>query len=110
MFKNLFRKRKDKSHDENILTFTKKWVGRILWFGIIWITWSYVLASFGKTEIAENLSVNAMKIIISTVLMYLTKAYFETYSEKKNELKLKEMEDTNHDVYDKDEDYEEGDL
>jgi len=80
-----------KKNDKNILTFTKKWVNRLMWFGCIWITWSYLLATFNKVSIAEALSETVAKVIIATMLGYMCKAFFETYSEKKNELKEKEM-------------------
>lgn len=81
-----------KKNDKNILTFTKKWVNRLMWFGCIWITWSYILATFNKVSIAEALSETVAKVIIATILGYMCKAFFETYSEKKNELKEKELE------------------
>jgi len=80
-----------KIDDKSIMTFTKKWVNRLLWFGVVWITWSYILASFGKETIAEALSQTVAEVIIATVLGYLCKAFFETYSQKKNELKEKEF-------------------
>lgn len=78
-------------NDKYIQTFTKKWVGRLLWFGCIWVTWSYILATLGKTDIAESLSQTVAQVIIATVLGYLLKAFFETYSQKKNEMKEKEI-------------------
>lgn len=75
-----------KIDDSVIQNFTKKWVNRLLYFGCFWVTWSYVLASLGKEQIAESLSETVAKVVISTVLGYMLKAYFETYSEKKNEL------------------------
>lgn len=81
-----------KKNDKQIQSFTKKWVSRILWFGCIWITWSYVLASLDKMSIAETLSETVARVVIATVLGYLCKAFFETYSEKRNELKEKELE------------------
>lgn len=80
-----------KLNDKYIKTFTKVWVNRLLWFGVIWITWSYVLATLGKTDIAEALSQTVAEVIIATTLGYLCKAFFETYSQKKNELKEKEF-------------------
>ena len=85
------KQKENETHDKTILTFTKKWVNRLLWFGVIWITWSYILASFGKVSIAESLSQTVAEVIIATMLGYLTKAFFETFCEKKNELKEKEM-------------------
>lgn len=78
-------------NDSYIKTFTKVWVNRLLWFGCIWITWSYILATLGKTDIAETLSQTVAQVIIATTLGYLCKSFFETYSEKKNKLKEKEL-------------------
>lgn len=78
-----------KINDKYIQTFTKKWVNRLLWFGVIWITWSYVLASLDKATIAEALSETVAQVVIATTLGYLLKSFFETYSQKKNELKEK---------------------
>ncbi len=64
-------------------TFTKRWVSRLLWFGCIWITLSYVLAFIGSVQIAESLSSTVATVIISTILGYLCKAYFETREEER---------------------------
>lgn len=76
-----------RNQNNYILTFTKKWVGRLLWFGVAWITASYILAFMGKEQIAETLSSNVITVVIATILGYLLKAFFETYCEKRNELK-----------------------
>lgn len=73
-------------NDTYIQTFTKKWVNRLLTLGCLWITWSYILASLGKEQIAETLSETVASVVIATVLGYMAKAFFETYSEKRNEL------------------------
>lgn len=70
-------------------TFTKKWVTRLLWFGVIWISLSYVLAFMGKPLIAEELSRQVADVVIATILGYLCKSYFETHSEKNLEYKKK---------------------
>ena len=89
IFKNLFKKKRQ-SKDTQIWTMTKKWVSRLLWFGCIWITWSYILASYaamsGNYTVCENLSKSVVKFVIATILGYMAKSFFETYSEKKNEL------------------------
>ena len=64
-------------------TFTKKWVSRLLWFGCLWITLSYVLAFLGKDQIAESLSQTVATVIIATILGYLCKAFFETREEER---------------------------
>ncbi len=68
-------------------TFTKKWVSRLLWFGCVWISLSYVLAAFGAVQIAESLSSTVASVIIATILGYLCKAYFETREEERMKLK-----------------------
>lgn len=80
-----------KLNDTYIKTFTKVWVSRLLWFGCLWITWSYILATLGKTDIAESLSQTVAQVVIATIISYLLKAFFETYSQKKNELREKEL-------------------
>jgi hypothetical protein len=76
----------------NLLTFSKKWTNRILWFSVIWVSMSYILAFLGKGEIAQSLSNNIVKVIIGVFISYSLKAFAETYCEKKNELKRKELD------------------
>lgn len=64
-------------------TFTKKWVSRLLWFGCMWITLSYVLAFRGAVQIAESLSSTVVSVMIATILGYLCKSFFETREEEK---------------------------
>ena len=86
----MFKKNNDRiSQDSYLQTFTKKWVNRLLYMGCMWVTWSYILASFGKEAIAESLSETVANVIIATILGYMLKAFFETFSEKYNELKSK---------------------
>ena len=97
MFKKT-KKKKQIDHDTYIITFSKKWTGRLLTFGCIWITWSYVLATIGKDSIAESLSQTVANVIIATVITYMLKAFFETYSEKHNELKRQELTHDSDDI------------
>ena len=92
---SLAKKKKRKiSKNKQIETFTKIWVNRILWFGCIWISWSYVLASFDRVSIAEALSETVVKVIIATVLGYLLKSFFGKYFEEKNILYKQEHIDS----------------
>ena len=75
MMKNIFKSKKE--------TFTKRWVSRLLWFGCIWITLSYILAFFDKMQIAESLSTTVASVIIATILGYLCKSFFETREEER---------------------------
>ena len=96
------------SNDKQIQTFTKKWVNRILWFGCIWITWSYILASFDKVSIAEALSETVVKVIIATVLGYLLKSFFGKYFEEKNI--IYKQEHTDSDIHEDDDVVDDEDI
>ena len=63
-------------------TVTQKWLDRLLWFGCICISLSYVLAFMGKEQIAESLSQTIATVIISTILGYFCKSFFETREEE----------------------------
>lgn len=71
------------------VTFTKRWTAIILGISCIWITLSYVLAFFGKDQIAETLSETVATVIIATFIPYLCKSYFETFASEKNRIKEK---------------------
>ena len=84
------------NYKKQTLTMTKKWIGRLLWFGCAWITWSYALASFaainGNYTVCENLSRSVVQFVIATILGYMLKSYFETHSEEYNKLVKLKME------------------
>lgn len=48
--------------------------------GIAWVWCSYILAWFGRPEIAESLSKVAITEIIGVVLAYFAKSLFENFS------------------------------
>ena len=50
---------------------------------IVWITWSYILATLGYEEIVENLSVQVVIIGVASILGYFLKSFFETKEEEK---------------------------
>lgn len=73
--------------------YTKRIINVILTFGCIWVTWSYILATYsaiilGQTETVENLSVQVCITIVGSIIAYCIKAFFETNAEKKNEQEL----------------------
>jgi len=76
-----------KKRKNQIKTFTKVWVNRLLWFSCIWITFSYILAAMGMVTIAESLSQTACTTIIGVMIGYLAKSFFETKAEKDLEFK-----------------------
>ena len=58
---------------------------------IVWITWSYILATFGYEEIAENLSVQVVVIGVASILGYFLKSFFETKEEEKIKLEKEKL-------------------
>lgn len=76
-----FKRRKKKEDDlttvKGAISFSKKITKLIIINAIIWIYLSYILAYLGREQIAENLSINVVVVIISTVITNSTKALFE---------------------------------
>lgn len=97
MIKDLFKRRKHKSDKKKLMQFTKMAVTIILVAAIVWITWSYVLATisvvmYGNSQPLESLSKQVCVTLLGTSLGYFVKAFFESYAEKKaqlDELKIK---------------------
>ena len=58
---------------------------------IVWITWSYILATLGYEEIAENLSVQVVIIGVASILGYFLKSFFETKEEEKIKLEREKI-------------------
>ena len=54
---------------------------RVIWFclinGVLWVWCSYILAFFGRPDIAETLSQTAVTEIIGVVLIYCVKSLLE---------------------------------
>lgn len=88
------------THDSCIITFTKKWINRLMWFSVSWITLSYILAFCGKESIAESLSQTVANVIVSVFVAYLCKSFFETYSEEHNKLKREQLTNSESEVGD----------
>jgi hypothetical protein len=61
---------------------------RVVWVclfnGIAWVWCSYILAWFGRAEIAETLSQVALAEIIGVVLVYALKSGVENLSKNNN--------------------------
>ena len=66
-------------------TFTKIAVRWILFFALLDLQLSYILAFLGRVEIAEDLSSTVATAIIGVMLGYFMKSFFETREEKKLE-------------------------
>lgn len=71
---------------------------------IVWITWSYILATLGYKEIAENLSVQVVVIGVASILGYFLKSFFETKEEEKIKLEREKINSSSKE--EKSEDYD----
>lgn len=67
---------RNKLRDLYLLTFSKKWVNRLMWVAIIDLQLSYLLAFLDKVQIAETLSTTIVVEIIGVMLGYFAKAFF----------------------------------
>lgn len=67
----------------NFKTFTKKWVGRLMYIAVIDLQLSYLLAFLGREQIAEELSRTIVIEIIGVMLGYFWKSYIETRESEK---------------------------
>lgn len=73
-------------------TYSKKLMTTYSLFIIIWITWSYVLATLGYKEIAQDLSSNVVIVGVAAILGYFGKSFFETKEEEKMKLEWQKIE------------------
>lgn len=77
-----------KLNKKKFIQYTKKFVTSIMIVGCIWVSWSYVLATYaliayGNSDTLIELSKQVVTSIICLGLGYFLKAFFETYCEKK---------------------------
>lgn len=76
-------KKKKRPKRSNFKTFTKKWVGRLMYIAVIDLQLSYLLAFLGREQIAEELSSRIVVEIVGVMLGYFGKSYFETRESEK---------------------------
>lgn len=72
----------------SMFNYTKKWTSVILIFCLIWISASYILAAFGRNEIAETLGGVVIDLTKAIFCTYIVRAFFDTYCEKNYCLKM----------------------
>ena len=72
-------------------TFTKKAMKAILIISLIDMQFPFILAFFGKEQIAETLGGIIVTEIIGVFAVYCLKSFFETKEEKKNEMEKFKM-------------------
>ena len=80
-----------KQNKKKLRQFTKIIITTLTISAIVWITWSYVLASialilYGNPEPMSSLSEKVCEVVLGTVIAYCLKAFFETFAEKSMEL------------------------
>lgn len=83
---------KESNNYETIKTFTKEWTNRILWFSCIWVSLSYVLAFLDKTQVATDLSIQVVTVILGVYVPYTIRGFLDTFSMKRQEYKNKLLE------------------
>lgn len=75
------------------LSFTKIIIIWVLVFSTIWITASYILAWYGKFEIAEALSENITEVLLGSIITYAVKeGVFNTVAYKTKHRNSKERD------------------
>lgn len=79
-----------KQQKQKFIQYTKKFVTSIMIIACVWVTWSYILATYalveyGNSDTLIELSKQVVTSIICLGLGYFLKAFFETYCEKKME-------------------------
>ena len=82
---------------DTFLTFTKKLIILVLGISIVWVTWSYILATISlirdhNSNTISEVSTEVVRVLIAAILGYLCKAYFETKQEEIIRLKEKKMD------------------
>ena len=83
---------------KKFVQYTKRFVTIITFCAVVWITWSYVLATMqftqtGMTQMLESLSSNVCSVILGTALGYMVKSFIETYCERKSNLAEQKYDD-----------------
>lgn len=89
------KKKKEKSYKKWLKTFTKKAVAAILFFSLLDLQLSYILAFMGKDQIAESLSSTIASTVIGVMIGYFLKSLFETFFEKREERLRQDTQITN---------------
>lgn len=79
---------------KKVRQYTKKWVDIILTVSLLDVQFCFVLAFLGKDQIAETLGIAIITEIVAIGLGYMLKAYFETNSQKRNEIEMERIKRT----------------
>lgn len=79
------RRSRIRKHRKWLNTFTKIAITVILFFALLDLQLTYILAFMGKDQIAESLSSDIATTIVGVMLGYFLKSLFETFFEKREE-------------------------
>ena len=74
--------------------YTKVRVDIILFTSLIDIQFCFLLAFLDKVQIAETLAIALVTEVVAVMACYMLKAFFETNSEKKNEIEMERIKRT----------------
>ena len=93
----------DEKDKKQVRQYTKVAVTLLLIMGVIWITWSYILATialivFKTFQPLMSLSQQVCVTILGTILGYFCKSYFESYQQKKNEMQMMSLDNQNNSI------------
>lgn len=77
--------------DNGKVTFTKKWMARIMLVALFDIQLPFVLAFLGMDQIAETLGGLIVTEVIGVFLVYCLKSFFETKEAEKNRIEEEKL-------------------
>lgn len=89
--------KKNYNENDKYISFTKVLVVFILLISVVWVTWSYIIATismikYGDTNTIESVSSEVVRALIATIIGYLCKAYFETKQAERLRLEEKKFD------------------
>lgn len=76
---------------QEVKTFTKKWVERILTVSLIDVQFVFVLAFIGKDNIAETLGIAIVTEIVSIGLGYLFRGWADSHTQAKDGIEMEKV-------------------
>ena len=79
---------------KKVRQYTKVRVDIILFTSLIDIQFCFLLAFLDKVQIAETLAIALVTEVVAVMACYMLKAFFETNSEKKNEIEMERIKRT----------------
>lgn len=93
-----FKSKTSVENDKKTLRqYTKVIISTLVVCAIIWITWSYVLATvslikYMSADLTTSLSEKVCDVVLGAVLAYCLKSFFETFAEKSMDIVKNHLE------------------